>query len=448
MPRRKHKQHKRSDVSNDVAVASPSPAGKSRAAMLWHDVKKSVVLSATIVVAMILFEHTPVGEHVERLGYDVLQSRLRSADIPVTVVDISELASKSWNATPRETIKRAIAAIAERNPRAIGVDIDFSPDDFGYLRKEDPAFFDSCLDIRKQKGIPVLLGIARTALKPPAQWLGSEKYQSLAANIYIPLDSRLMLHSLDVGGRISVRSLSALLANAYAAAQDVKPKSLPAMKYLERVGFVENISTIVLAKGLTVREFWIDYSPIDEIRNQRLQSVNPAFLNDAGNRRWIEDHVVILGDVVNAGAADRFSARGEEYPGVLLHACAANTLITGPLYVVTALGRLTIDIICIVLVLACVTLIRWMYERGGSKRVAVSRLEFVLMCILLLAPLALGVAFVRSTRILWNDFLLGASALLLHPSFEHRLEELWDRSRSFARRIFSRVAFEQPEGHQ
>jgi CHASE2 domain-containing sensor protein len=134
---------------------------RSRIRKLWHDARRSLLLSTIIVLATIVFEHTQFGQRFELLGYNIAQGRLTPRHVPVTVVDIGGLTLRPGAATPRKTIERAIAAVVDQQPSALGVDIDFSPDEHGYLHPHDPAFFQFCLDTSSESGVPIFLGIAR-----------------------------------------------------------------------------------------------------------------------------------------------------------------------------------------------------------------------------------------------------------------------------------------------
>jgi CHASE2 domain-containing sensor protein len=441
--KQKKKKHPRTPAAPHASDAAPvlRPAEERRAHRIRLDVQKSVLLSALIIACMIGIEHTRLGERIERVGYEVLQGRLSNAKMPVmavTVVDTSGILTHPEAPTSRETIRQALEAIGGQRPKAIGVDIDYSPDELGYQFPHDPEFFNACLDIEKRTGVPIFLGVGRSVLKPASQWLGDAKYQSLAANILIPIDSMQMVHTLE-----SVPSMSAALAAAYRARP---PYSRPtsAIESLKRWGLLENISTKTLTSGLSLREFWVDYSPLALLRETAVLTTDPQYLAHEASRRNFEDRVVIFGDL-RAQIPDRFSVRGEEQPGVLLHACATNTQITGPLYVVTPRGRQHIDVACVLVVLASITLIRWMYERRTPVHVAVGRLQVLLTTFLLLAPFMAGVAFVRTTRILWNDFILTASALLLHPSLEHHIAAFWTKVCEAVRRVSVLVAFQSRE---
>jgi CHASE2 domain-containing sensor protein len=409
----------------------------TRTGGLWRDARRSLLFSAIIVLATITIDCTRFGQEIEFLGYKIVQARLVPRDVPVTVIDIAGLAARPGVATPRKTLEEAIEAIADQQPSAIGVDIDFSPDEQGYLHPNDPSFFQFCLDTASRKGVPIFLGIGRTVLKPRAEWLGSGSYQKLAASIIIPIDVRRMMKDIRVEGEYALpaRSMAAVLAESHGQSN----RSAFAGS-LEKLGLVENLSTRALGSGLTLREFWIDYGAIENIKV--IRTTNPEVLRDESQREQMEHKIVLLGDA-SGNFGDRFQVQGRDYPGVLLHACAAYTLVSGPLYIITTSGRLAIDAVCILLVLATVTVIRYFYDRGGDRTVAGHRLKVIVTMILLLIPLAVGVGFVRGTRILWNEFLLGAAALLLHPSIEHRLNAIW----STVSRVLPRIAFEKGKKH-
>lgn len=167
------------------------------------DLLIALLLIAIVLMVKLAFEQTSFGERLSLKSHDLLHRPLLHSDMPVSIVDMSELQSADFDlnssrgvATPREPLRRMIEAIAEARPKAIGVLIDFSPDEDGRIHPRDPEFFQFCLNLRRQKGIPVFLGIYRTLPEPPARWLGGAEYESLAANMLIPKDSRKMLSEI------------------------------------------------------------------------------------------------------------------------------------------------------------------------------------------------------------------------------------------------------------
>ncbi len=124
-----------------------------------------LIFIALVFSIKLMVEHTTFGKQLELLSYNLLQLQLGSPSPPITIVDISELAPAEFDiggqtgvATPRESLKEMIEAIAEQSPRVIGIDIDFAPDENGYIHPHDPEFFQFCLDLRKRKGIPCSSG--------------------------------------------------------------------------------------------------------------------------------------------------------------------------------------------------------------------------------------------------------------------------------------------------
>jgi hypothetical protein len=87
------------------------------------------------------------------LVQSLLASDLESQELPIQVVDIGGLEKApvlggNDVATPRTELFGLIKAIANEGPRAIGVDIDFSPDRNGYKNPaEDPFFFRSIAEL-------------------------------------------------------------------------------------------------------------------------------------------------------------------------------------------------------------------------------------------------------------------------------------------------------------
>src|SRR5262249_15941922 len=131
--------------------------------------------------------------------------------------------------------------------------------------------------------------------------------------------------------------------------------------------------------------------------------------------------VVLIGDGSLGKARDIFVIPGRQQPvpGIYLHACAIYTLAMAPLYELTLLGRIVIDVSLLLLILLAITFIR-------PRKVNSARLED-LLTLLVVVGVILGGMFVRSTCLMWNDFILTLGGLLLHPRlqdfFWHMLEK-------------------------
>jgi CHASE2 domain-containing sensor protein len=421
--------------------SAPAPAKKHygpRDALL--DFCKGLVFIALVFSIKLMVEHTTFGKQLELMSYNLLQLRLRAHSTPVTIVDISELAPEEFDvdgqtgvATPRESLKEMMEAIAEHSPKAIGVDIDFSPDENGYIHPRDPEFFQFCRELGEKKGIPVVLGVKRTLHKPSAEWLGDKSYEELAGSILVPKDSRRMLHLIKIEQETTGeteatpapgKSMSVALAEAYGdTASGSKQRGLHASMIgaLERLGVIEEFSEKNPVPGLSLEDFLVDFSPLETI--ETIATIDPAVLRDPGQRQRFQGKIVLLGDAALNEARDTFVVPGRDQPvpGVFLHACAAYTLLKAPLYEVTHRGRVIIDLLLSGVILLAIVLVR-LSRRNETSHSSIQRWQGFLTLAVVLIAIVGGVLFVRSTRVMWDDFFLALTALIFHPSIEKHVE--------------------------
>ncbi len=456
-----------------LAAVPPSPGdrlppralgeGRGRGREILRDLLKGLLALAFVLTLKLVVEHTAFGKQLELSCYNLLQLQLSSERPPITVVDISDLKPEEFDVdgqvgtgTPREPLRKMIAAITEHKPKAIGVVIDFSPDEYGYIHPSDPEFFQFCLDMGRQRGTPIFLGINRTLAEPPDKWLGDAKYQELAAGILIPRDSKRMQSEVKIeselkagaGQRRAARSkaMSVALVDAYRTGLEDAPGWLQrahvsVLERLRSVGFIEKVSEREMGRGLTVADFLVDFSPIDSIESVR--TLDPVVLRDRSQRERFEGKVVLIGAGSSGAAKDLFQVPGREalYPGVVLHACAVHTLTESPLYDVTHRGRLYIDVLFALAVLIPISLIRLFYKGSATGDVATHRLQGILTVLVVLAAVVVGVLSVRFTRVMWADFLLAFAALVFHPSIERRLASSWRWLRRSTPDLFRRLVF-------
>lgn len=426
MSRRRKQPRVKTSRKKPAPVSTPNRI--SRADILRDAVKGLIVIALFLSLSLYVHE-TTFGKQMSLVSYNLFQSRLLSSEpSPVTIVDITDLEPQDANvdhrvvtATPRDALRNVIAAISGQHPRAIGVDIDFAPDDDGLL-DEDPAFFRFCIDTA---GVPVFLGIQRTLGETPAKWLGGDAYKGLAANILIPnaigSDGR-MIHLISVPGSSSV-PMSVALAKAYndwdrKRGRD-RGRGSSVAGLLSALHVVDSIE-VMSQDGVDVEHFMVDFSTLESMKQETIRTISPEVL--ASHREKFEGKVVLLGDATLGKSKDTFVPRGrqEPYPGVFLHASAAHTLIKGPLFTMTTGGRLAIDIASSLIVLMAVLLIRLHYNQAGEA-VATHRLQGILTIVIVVVPILAGVWFVRVTRIMWDDFLLALAALMFHPTIERLL---------------------------
>jgi CHASE2 domain-containing sensor protein len=426
--------------------APPPEKPHSSGQQILRDSIKGILLTVLLMGITMVVEHTPFGKRVEQFGYDWLQGQLSSERVPVAVVDISDLRPAPFNidgqtgiATPRETLRKLIEAVAEQDAKAIGIDIDFSPDLSGYITPRDPEFFGFCLDLIKRKGIPVFLGIRRTESLPPSKWLGSEDYESLAASITIPKhDTRKMPKWILVDKNSDPGpTMSAALASGFQESQS------RLLGWLHGHGLVEQVVERELKQGVDVGEFPVDYSPLQTMMDTTLRTINPDVIRDQGH--LLRGKIVLLGDGVPGNAGDDFEIAGREQhvPGIYLHACAAHTLSNAPLYELTLPSRLGIDLLLAMFVLLNVTSIRLYFMNRTSRKVAAQRLQVIFTWLVVVAAFIASVMFVSKTRLMWSDFILVLAGLVLHPPIERFLEKRHKVEKRRLPQLLRNLIFEQ-----
>jgi CHASE2 domain-containing sensor protein len=431
-----------------VPVATAAGGGKPSAEELQagrkrvlRDLVKGLLFTFLILAIKIGFEHTTFGEQFQSMTYTLLQLRLASPGVseplPVAVVDISDLdpapvSSGGWNRliTPRQPLLNLIDAVARQGVKAIGIDVDFAPDQPGYMSPGDPEFFQSCLDISTSTGVPIFLSVSRSQDLEPEAWLGSTKYKALAATASVRrLDGRrLPKWTRRDEDSESGPSLCSALAKSLPVSVNVPPRGT-------RWAIIQINEARVPDHKITFGEFLVDYGLLDLIRDKSLRTIKPVVISDQGPF-FLKNKVVLLGDGTLGKATDISVVPGqkEPVPGVYLHACAVYTL-TKPLYELTGLGRATIDLTLSMLIVAAIAAIRL---RARKDELNIGRLQGFFTLMVVLFAYVVGFMFVRSTRIMWDDFILVIAALLLHPSIEKWWHWTKTKVAAFFRRPFPR----------
>jgi len=185
-------------------------AGNSRHG--WRSCGRELLLAALVIASLVLakawLERSEIGQLAFRASYASLQRALFSEEnadaLPVTLVDISEIqpmatvrAGEVQTVTPRESLSRLLEALVMHEPKAIGVDIDFSSDSNEPLAKDDGTFVHFCYELTQEKpahgvrparrGVPIFLGVARQAMERRDPWLKDPRLSELAASISMVL---------------------------------------------------------------------------------------------------------------------------------------------------------------------------------------------------------------------------------------------------------------------
>ncbi len=409
-------------------------------------------------------EFTPIGRWLEFEAYDLLRAALPAFErepLPIVVVDISELPSYVDRPTSRQMLQQLLEKIADGEPAAIGIDIDFSPFANKRPSREDGEFFEFCTDIaqgkrpdgRQATPVPVVLGIDRMCFRSPEFWLGYRQYKGLAATISVrPKDTRRIprwitgavygppeprpsskegegSHGSAVKGEkaeahVGTRrlpSMSEALAEAYAHKLpapnhfawllETMPAD-PANEHGLQVGGEEEEIDAPSLEGFRYGLSLVNYSKLEELRREKIvvnmQQGKPVI---CGN---FKGKMVLLGD---AELSDIFTIPGPVEPirGVFLHACGAYTFTRQPLYVFRPVVRTMLDIVLSLFLVVFLSRLDTLDEKERTRRQR-QRLVGVLLLVL-----AAGFALVRLSGIVWLDFIAIVVALALHPTVEHRL---------------------------
>jgi hypothetical protein len=174
-----------------------------------------------------------------------------------------------------------------------------------------------------------------------------------------------------------------------------------------------------LSPSLEGRLMRVDYSWLDPIWG-RVRSLD-EYLQDTPTARKIRSELagkaVLLGDVEGASWRDAFVVPGEAtpVPGSLTMACAAATLIGGPLYEIDPWWRAWLDVLLAAFIL-------WLAARARESNAHIREraIRLGVICAGLLGVLAyLLVAW----NIIWSDVFITALVLLFHPLIEAFKEE-------------------------
>jgi hypothetical protein len=314
--------------------------------------------------------------------------------------------------------------VAQR-PLAVGIDLDFAPTDNDWSSLDDPTFFEYCLKLKRETGVPIYLGVFRSIKYGPETWLGDADYKELATALTAADDTkRLPLWLKAEKSTERLPTLGATLADTY------KPTQIDPASY-----FAWAVETMVDNRpgierqgedSMLFGDSLVNYSKLEEIQRSTIREVSPEAI--AAARGSITGKIVLLGDATRF--EDPFCVPGHERPiaGVYLLACVVYTMAVEPLYELNVPLRLLFDLgISIFLLLFVEALrVRYVNKRPGTKFFA-ARSKAVWMTI---AGISLaGLLIVRLTNIMWFDIPFIAFALLLHPKIEHSFDRAWKRRR-------------------
>jgi hypothetical protein len=395
---------------------------------IWRDFYLGLLCTALLIFGSVFLERQPAGKELLQTAYNLLQMRLapsQSTDLPVTVVDSSSIrtafvkrGTDTEEATTRLPLQQLITALTKYQPAAIGIDMDFSPDQYGYIMPDDPGFFQFCLD-ETTHGTPIVLGFQRSEGQPPDAWLGSKYYESLAANISIPRrDTWRLPQSIHVDRPITdCPTMSKALWQKTTQRPSREIKRWPSWAFQIFTQHKEE-------EFDSCNEYLVDYGALDRLE----KTLQPGEIEKPADTqaldRRIRGKVILIGDANMDMAADLFvvAGRTEPVPGVFVHASGVYTLLHPPLLSeLTLAGRVAVDSLLSFLVFGTIAAIRLTYSRTPEREVDTERLQGRLTFLVVCLGLLFGVVLVREVRILWVDFLFVTVALILHPTAHRSL---------------------------
>lgn len=384
------------------------------------------VLALLLAGAKILSEHTSAGHRAELYTFDVLRVVApvgRSEELPLVVVDTSEIKEKDGQIIDLAKLKDITAAVAEQRPRAIAIALVLNPKDKVIEDRNNSAspteeqarayydFLEFCLKLKSEKKVPIFLGVGEVGSGgQPRDWLGQEKYKELAATAIHSEDTSRILVWLKAGADAErLFSLSTSLSRAY-----TKPRLPNGISWaVETTGEGIPAAQQHLEEGVEYAEAPINYGKLEGIMQGKLLTNSGATVEDAGAR--LRHKVVLLGDGTfeAARASEVFTppGRSEQLPGVYIHACAAYTFAREPLYEIKLGVRLALDVCLSLLAFVGLALVRHRLGRAASRRSA------VLVYAAVAASLLAGVILVYWLGLLWMDFMFVGPALCLRPVF-------------------------------
>lgn len=384
-----------------------------------------VLVTVLILAGKLVFEHTDLYRGLQSASYSWLQSKLRPprsrTELPVVIVDIASLQreefqveGKKYYRTPRKELQALVEAVVKQQPQAVGIDIDFSPDEIGYRDPGyDPIFFRKLLELSNQ--VRIFVGIRRTQNRPPSNWLTAPEFESLAASIWGPPDQRKMLKWLERSDNPGVRGpgMSLALAQLVSDSQ-IEPQTR--FQWALTPNSEEEIEP-----GLKAGEFLVDYSALQALQDTRITTKNPTVVEDMG---WtLKGKVVLIGNTAAVGDIHPVPVLNQPdgVPGIYKHASGVYTLIKAPLFELTGSGRVALDVILSCLVFLPVLGLSVVISRQTGSRLA-ERTAFALSTtIVTILALAIGVVFVSYVRTMWDDFPFVIVALWLHRPLDNFL---------------------------
>lgn len=408
--------------------------GGTRVKEILVGVVRFVALSIALLFIQHAISDTKPVEGIKNAAYSLLQLRLASSSDPandVVVVDINDLPKseredlpKQDAPTSRSDLLKLLNRVADSGAAAIGIDIDFSPEDDGnYVLPDDPDFFSDVQTLSRSKRVPIFLGVWRQSARGTENWLADSKFASLAAGLPVPKENtKHMPVYIEAGeGQLPLQTMAAALASTKAKLRERPPSwSLGLLEYrLEKTP----------QPGLNIEEIAVDYSQLENLVSDRIGWRSMMTINDP-NR--LKGKLVLIGDaspMVSQDNADLFQVPGRlgQYAGVFLHGSAAYSALKAPLYEFKEGADERLDIIVGAVLLTLVVSFQILLRKDPDRHPKSARYTAIAYYLTATSMLIFGVWFVNVTRTMWDDFPIFIAALLIHHWSETLIERRVER---------------------
>ena len=475
-----HSRHRKSRGSSS---RQNQPAPASNAADPRHPFHQSVAFHLAIGVGFtvvmwglatwIEHAHLHLAMEIKDAIYGLIQTRIggKSGEEPqVVVVDISASAPMKpgvnsgphaadaqpddYSYTDRTYLRDLVFSILEQGPKAVGLDIDFTP--YPAQLDDDDRLLACFLslssgsrvatDLLPQGGIdpacyqtpsvPIFVAGYTSIALGPLYALERPEYSILAAFAgTVKPDAgeapRKMVYSMTIpygapgGPSWQVNSLASAVSGARA---DV---SVPSLEWAaERLPVTET-------QSFRATEFYVNYGVIDKlqqhytidacdlIRNRKANSAAALVACDLTVAQpktlpiSLKGKYVLIGRTKATGQ-DQHPVPGHKnlYAGIYLHACAINTLESGSLLaLLLPSGRLILDLSLFFLIFALVELFRRFLRRRFGWEPTEGALHITVTISVVALAIVVGIYVLSGIRLMWDDSPFVGAGLMLESLF-------------------------------
>lgn len=425
------------------AEKQPKIEEKKHAPRVWRSFAWGLALTAVLTFGKWELEHYELGRQIEQMTVNLLQLRLGEktdwAKLPVRVVDITglvpvrmERGGEAELVTPRAELREIVKQIAAAGPLAIGIDVDFSPSDAGYVTKDDPEALREFAGLKDAAGkrVRAFVGIYSAAKYEREHRLIDPEFAGLAACILVPNPdrrepvTRMVLEMRLAGAAAPCPSMATALARTVRAQEEIQsPAGAEGTRDAQRKNgewlsenfpFLLRKTQAVEKELVTAETFAIDFGPLEQLMEKRMV-VNTA-ADIAGKEGELRGRVVLVGRGTTGRTMDQFNVPAQPHPvpGVFVHAVAAYTLLEAPLYELTHLGRIVMDVAAALVLLLLVAGLRVLVYRWTGRDPATGWASFVFLVAVSAGIFGLGYLWIDEVGILWTDYLVVIAVLWIH----------------------------------